>query len=188
MLNRIKAMMLHPQAGWEAVARDMPAIRVLLRDFLLPLCLLAPMATLIGMLALDTSWNAEYGYSMLRGRAPVIALATYVFQVASVFLLAAVLYFLARTEARKPSFQVALQVAVFGSIPVLLSGITLVIPFSMIFTILAMIYSFYLYYLGAERLIGIRPADSAMFIGVAMFCMMVLSTVMGAIASAMGLV
>ena len=77
----------------------------------------------------------------------------------------------------------ALQVAVFGSVPVLLSGAALVIPFNVIVTLLAMLYSFYLYYLGDEKLIGIRPADSAMFIGVAMICMMVLSSVLGGIAS-----
>lgn len=81
----------------------------------------------------------------------------------------------------------ALHAAVYGSIPVSLSGATLVIPFNVVFTMLAMMYSFYLYYLGAERLIGIRPADLAMLIGVAMFCVAVLSMALGAIAAALGL-
>lgn len=187
ILNRIKGMMLNPQAEWEAVARDMPGSLVLLRDYLMPLSLLAPLATVVGMLTFDTRWNPEYGYSLLRERAPVIALATYVFQIASVYLLAGVLYLLARTEGRSPGFLVTLRVAVFGSIPVLLSGVMLVIPFGVMFTMMAMLYSFYLYYLGAERLIGIRPADTAMFIGVVMVCMMVLSSIMGAIASALGI-
>ena len=188
VLKRIKGMLLHPQAEWEAVAHEAPGTAILLRNFLLPLCALAAVATLIGMLAFDTKWNTEYGYSALRERALSIAVATYAFEIASVYLLATVLYFLARTEGRRPSFLVSLQVAVFGAIPVLLSGVALVIPFGVIVTVMAMIYSFYLYYLGAERLIGIRPADSAMFIGVALFCMMVLSGVMGAVASALGLI
>ncbi len=188
ILNRITGMLLRPQAEWDAVAREAPGTVVLMRNYLLPLCLLAPAATMVGMLAFDTNWNAQYGYSALRDRAPVIALATYGFQIVSVYLLATVLYLLARTEKRSPSFLVALQVAVFGSIPVLLSGATLVIPFNVIFTMLAMLYSFYLYYLGAEKLIGIRPADSAMFIGVAMICMMLLSSVLGGIVSALGII
>lgn len=188
ILKRTKGIMLHPTSEWDAVARDAPGAAVLLRNFLLPLSLLAPAATLLGMLAFDTKWNAEYGYSILHDRALSIAVATYVFEIASVYLLATVLYFLARTEGRRPSFLVALRVAVFGTIPVLLSGVALVIPFGVIVTMMAMIYSFYLYYLGAERLIGIRPADSAMFIGVVLFCMMVLSGVMGAVASALGLI
>ena len=186
-LNRIKAMMLQPEAEWDAVAREMPGAVVLLRSFLLPLALLAPLATIIGMLIFDTGWNPEYGYSMLRDRAPMIALGTYVFEIASVYLLAVIFYLLARTEGRSPSFLVAFRLAVFGSIPLLLSGATLVIPFNVIFTMVAMLYSFYLYFLGAARLIGIRPSDASMFVGVAMICMMVLSGFMGGFASMLGL-
>ncbi len=188
MFNRIKQLMLHPQAAWEAIAHDEPTAAVLLGKFILPLALLAPVATAVGMRVFDTGWNAEYGYSALRERAFQIATATYIFQIISIYLLAAVFFLLARTEGRKPSFLVALRVAVFGSIPVMLSGALLVIPFNTIFTLVAVMYSFYLYYLGADRLIGIRSADSAMFIGVAMFCMIVLSGVLGGIASSLGLI
>ena len=188
VLSRIKGILLTPQTEWDAVARDTPATSVLLRSYLLPLSLLTPLATVIGMLFFDTRWSAEYGYSILRDRAPFIALTTYAFQIGSVYLLAAVLYLLARTERRAPSFLVALQVAVFGTIPVQLSGVFLVIPFGVVASLLAMMYAFYLYYLGAERLIGVRPADSAMFIGVAMVCMILLSSIIGGIASATGIV
>ena len=188
IVKRITAMLLHPASEWDAIARDAPSTGAMLRNFLLPLSLLAPLATMAGMSLFDTRWNAEYGYSQLRDRAFVIAVATYAFEIASVYLLATVFYFLARTEGKRPRFLAALQVAVFGSIPVLLSGAALVIPFGVIVTLMAMIYAFYLYYLGAERLLGIREADSAMFIGVAMFCMMVLSTLLGAVASALGIV
>ena len=187
ILNRIREMMLNPRAGWDAIALDPPGTGVLLRHFLLPLALLAPAATMFGLLVFDTRWNPEYGYSMLRARAPVIALATYLLQIGSVYLLAGVLYLLARTEARAPRFLAALQVAVFGSIPVLLSGATLVIPFNVLFALVAMMYSFYLYALGVERLFGIRESDSVMLIGVAMVCMLVLSGFIGGIASALGL-
>lgn len=185
-LKRIKGMMFHPKAEWDAVARDMPGAAVLLRRFLLPLGLLAPMATIVGMLVFDTGWNPDYGYSMQRDRAPAIAVGTYAFVIASVYLLAAVFYLLARTEGRTPSFLATLQVAVLGSIPLLLSGATLVIPFNVIFSMVAMLYSFYLYYLGAARLIGMRPADATMFVGVAMICMLLLSGFMGGIVSMFG--
>ena len=52
---------------------------------------------------------------------------------------------------------------------------------------IAMLYSFYLYYLGAVRLIGIRPPDATMFVGVAMVCMLLLSGFMGGFASMLGI-
>jgi hypothetical protein len=186
--NRIKGMLRTPAAEWDAIARDVPGTGVLLRNFLLPLSLLAPLATAVGLSMFDAKWSAEYGYSMPGDRAVHTAVVTFVFEIASVYLLAAVLYFLARSEQQRPSFLVALRVAVFGSIPVLLSGAALVIPAGMVVTLLAAMYAFYLYYLGAQRLIGIRESDSTMFIGVAMFCMMVLSAILGAIASALGIV
>ncbi len=187
MLNRIREMMLDPQAGWDRMARDPLGAGVLLRNVLLPLALLAPAATMFGLLVFDTRWNPQYGYSLLHDRAPAIALATYLLQIVSVYLLAGVLYLLARTESRAPPFLAALQVAVFGSIPVLLSGATLVIPFNVVISMVAMMYSFYLYCMGVERLFGIRGSDSVMFIGVAMICMMILSGFIGGIASALGL-
>lgn len=186
-LNRIKGIMLHPEAEWDAVARDKPGFTVLLRSFLLPLALLAPISTIIGMLYFDTGWNAEYGYSLLRDRAPVIAVATYAFEIASVYLLALVFHVLARTEGRTPSLLSSFQVAALGSIPLLLSGATLFIPFNIIFSMIAMLYSFYLYYLGVVRLIGIRPPDATMFVGVAMICMLLLSGFMGGFASMIGI-
>ena len=185
-LSRIAGMMLHPEAEWNAVARDMPGAAVLLRNFLLPLSLLTPVATTIGMLVFDTGWNAEYGYSLLRDRAPVIAITTYVFEIVSVYLLAAIFYLFARTEGSSPGFLAALRVAVFGSIPLLLSGATLFIPFNVIISKVAMLYSFYLYYLGVSRLLGIRPSDATMFVGVTMICMLVASGFMGGIASMLG--
>ena len=186
-LNRIKGIMLHPEAEWDAVARDMPGAAGLLRSILLPLALLAPIATIIGMFFFDTGWNADYGYSLLRDRAPVIAVATYAFEIASVYLLALVFHLLARTEGRTPGFLSSFQVAALGSIPLLLSGATLFIPFNVIFSMIAMLYSFYLYYLGAVRLIGIRPPDATMFVGVAMVCMLLLSGLMGGFASMLGI-
>ncbi|MEO8384561.1 MAG: YIP1 family protein [Betaproteobacteria bacterium] len=186
-LNRIKGIMLNPAAEWDAVAGEMPGTAVLLRNFLLPLALLAPMATIIGMLVFDTRWNAEYGYALLRDRAPVIAVATYAFEIASVYLLALVFHLLARSEGHAPGFLSSFQVATLGSIPLLLSGAMLVIPFNVIFSMMAMLYSFYLYYLGVVRLLGIRPPDATMLVGVAMFCMILLSGFMGALASMLGI-
>ena len=187
-LSRIKGMMLRPEAEWDAVARDMPGTSILLCHFLLPLSLLAPAATMTGMLLFDTGWSPEYGYSMIRERAPAIAVATYAFEIASVYMLATVFYLLARTEKHPPRFLITLQIAVFGSIPLLLSGVTLVIPFNVIFSMMALLYSFYLYYLGATRLIGMQPSDATMFAGMAMVGMFLLSGFMGAIASALGLI
>ena len=186
--NRIKGMLRTPEAEWDAIARDMPGTGILLRNFLLPLSLLAPLATAVGLSMFDENWSAEYGYSLLAARVVNIAVATFVFEIASVYLLAVVLYFLARTERQRPTFLVALRVAVFGSIPVLLSGAVLVIPAGMFVMLFAAMYAFYLYYLGAQRLIGVRESNSAVFIGVAMFCMMTLSSLLGAIASALGMV
>ena len=64
----------------------------------------------------------------------------------------------------------------------------MVIPFGALVLLVAAMHSFYLYHLGAVRLFGINAPDAAMFTGVAMIGMMVLSGILGGIASALGLV
>ena len=64
----------------------MPRTVVLLGNFLLPLALLAPTVTIIGMLIFEAGWNPEYGYSMLRNRASVIAAGVCVFEIACVLV------------------------------------------------------------------------------------------------------
>lgn len=188
ILRRIQGMMFSPEAEWETVAHEPRSAPQLFAYFLLPLCLLAPAASLIGMLVFDANWNADFGYAKMRTPAPVVALATFAFEIISVYLLAAVLYLFARTEGKRPDFFTATAVAVFGSIPVLLAGVALVIPFGALVLLVAAMYSFYLYHLGTVRLFGINAPDAAMFVGVAMIGMMVLSGILGGIASMLGLV
>ena len=178
---------MRPAVEWDDVARNQPGALVLLREIILPLSLLAPAATYFGIQMFNVEWNAEYGYSMMRDRAPVIVVATYVFEVVSIYMLAGVFYLLARSEGRHPSFLDALRLSALGAIPLLLSGATLVIPFNVVFSMIATLYSLYLYYLGATRLIGIRESDATMFVGMAMLCMFILSGFLGAISAALGI-
>ena len=188
ILRRIQGMIFSPQAEWESVANDPRKPSRLFVYFLLPLCLVGAVASLIGMLVFNANWNADFGYAKMRSPAPVVALATFAFEIISVYMLAAVLYLLARTEGKRPDFFTATAVAVFGSIPVLLAGAALVIPSGALVLLVAAMYSFYLYHLGAVRLFGINAPDAAMFVGVAMIGMMVLSGILGGIASALGVV
>ena len=186
IVNRIRGLMSNPDREWESVATEAPGQLSLMRDYILPLSLLAPAATFIGMWFFDTSWDADHGYALPRERIAGIVAATYAFEIASVYLLAIVFYLLARTEGCRPSFVAAFQVAALGSVPLLISGVLLVIPFNIILTMFAMIYSFYLYHLGAVRLMGIRPVNSAEFVGVSLTCLLVLSGFMGAAGAMVG--
>ena len=186
IVNRIRGLMWNPRIEWDSVARDAPGQMRLMRDFILPLSLLAPLATFVGMWFFDTSWDADHGYALPRERIAGIVAATYGFEIANVYLLALVFYLLARTEGCKPTFLAAFQVAALGSVPLLISGVLLVIPFNIILTLFAMLHSFYLYYLGAERLMGIRAVNATEFVGIALICLLVLSGFLGAAGAMVG--
>ena len=54
-LRRIVRIIFLPRLEWEAIAREEVSVDVLLRRYILPLSLLAPLATVIGMKWFDAS-------------------------------------------------------------------------------------------------------------------------------------
>ena len=61
-LRRIVYLIFRPTAEWDLIAEEKTTVDALLRSYILPLALLAPVATVIGMKTFDRDWDPVHGY------------------------------------------------------------------------------------------------------------------------------
>jgi hypothetical protein len=187
-LQRIVGIVLRPRAEWELVAREKATIDGLLRGYILPLSLLAPVATMIGMKFFDAAWDQDIGY-MVPPQDIFTAGATTLFaSIVSVFALAGIFVLIAPLYGSSRDYRKALEVATYGAIPVMLAGATLVLPIMAIIGLAGLSHSLYVYWLGVKHVLHVRGSHSSEFVGISMLLLIVASTLAGAAASAAGMI
>jgi len=186
-LRRIFRIVFHPRDEWGRIANEDIAFGVLIRRYILPLSLLAPVATVVGMTFFDATWDARHGYRvpeqaiMAAGATTLFALILSVFALAGIFVLIAPMYGSSR------NYRDALKVATFGAVPVMLAGATLLLPVMAIVGVVALVHSLFLFWLGASEVLHVRRGEQAEFVGISMLLLSVVSTIAGAAAGGMGL-
>ena len=186
-LHRIVQLLFRPQDEWETIAREPIGVDALIRRYILPLSLLAPIATVIGMKTFDRSWDASSGY-LVAPEAIYSAGATTLFStIVSIFVLAAIFKLIAPMYGSSRDYVAALKVATFGAVPVLLAGATLVMPVMVMVSVVALCYTLYLYWIGVGRVLNVSAGSQSEFIGISMTLLGGASTIVGAIASSIGL-
>lgn len=186
-LRRIVSIVLRPQAEWEAIASERIGVDALIRRYILPLSLLAPIATVIGMNTFDRDWDASAGYLVSRDQIFSAGAATLFASIVSIFLLAAIFKLIAPMYDSSRDYVAALKVATFGAIPVLLAGVTLIMPVMVMVSAVALCHSLYLYWLGVGRVLNVSAGAQSEFVGISMVLLGGVSTLAGACASRVGL-
>jgi hypothetical protein len=187
-MRRVVGIVLHPKTEWERIAAEDTTVDVLIRHFLLPLALLAPIATFIGIRYFDASWDEDMGFLVAPQDAFAAAATTLFASLTSVFALAGIFVLLAPLYGSTRDYRVALKVATFGAVPMLLAGALLFLPVLALLGLFGLSYTLYLYWLGARTVLQVPRKHQAEFIGIAMMMLMVASSLGGAIASSVGLI
>lgn len=186
-LRRITSLFVRPDEEWQAIAREPIGVDSLIRGYILPLSLLTPAATAIGMSTFDASWDPTAGYLVPPDQIFAAASTTLFGTIVSIFVLAGIFKLIAPMYDSSPTYGAALKVATFGAIPVLLAGATLVIPAMVIVSGVAMCHTLYLYWIGVGRVLAVSPGAKSEFVGISMTLLGGLSTLIGAMASSIGL-
>lgn len=185
-LRRIAGLVVRPRQEWERIAAEETSVDVLIRRYIVPLCLLGPIATTIGMHYFDVAWDADQGYRVPAGEIFAAAATTLFTSIFSVFALAAIFVLIAPMYGSTRNYRDALTVATYGAVPVLLAGITLVLPVMAIVSVVAFVQTLYLYWLGAKRMLNVVRNEQAEFVGIAMLLFSVAATMMGGFVSSIG--
>lgn len=185
--RRIFLLFFYPQAEWEEIARERIGVDVLVRRYILPLSLIAPVATVIGMKTFDASWDPAAGYQVPAGEIYAAGATTLFGSIVSIFLLAAIFRLIAPMYGSSRDYVAALKVATFGAMPVMLAGATLVVPVFVIVSVVALCHTLFLYWLGVRHVLGVGAGAQAEFVGVSLVMLGGASTLLGAFASSLGL-
>ena len=185
-LDRIVRIVFQPRKEWDLVASETTSVDALVYRYIVPLSLLAPIATSIGMRVFDSAWDYDRGYRVPAEQIFAAAATTLFASIASVFALAGIFVMLAPFYGSTRDYRVALQVATYGAIPVLLAGATLVIPVMAIVAIVGFVHTLYLYWLGAKQVLHVTRSEQAEFVGISVLILSVASTLAGALVSHLG--
>ena len=187
MARRIYLLFFHPRAEWDEIAREPIGVDALIRGYILPLSLIPPISTVIGMRTFDASWDAVAGYQVPPAEIYAAGATTLFGSIGSIFLLAAIFRLIAPLYGSSRDYVAALKVATFGAIPVLLAGAVLVVPVLVIVSVVALCHTLYLYWLGVRHVLGVAPDAQAEFVGISLTMLGGASTLLGAFASSIGL-
>ena len=186
-LHRIVGIVVRPRAEWELIAREESTVDELLRRYILPLSLLAPAATMVGMRFFDAAWDEDLGYMVPQQEIFAAGATTLFATIASVFLLAGIFVLIAPMYGSSRDYRKAFKVATYGAVPVMLAGATLVLPVMAIIGLAGLSHSLFVYWLGVRQVLNVRGSNTSEFVGISMLMLIVASTLAGAAASAAGM-
>jgi hypothetical protein len=143
-LRRIVYLLFRPSVEWDLIAAESTTVDLLLRRYILPLSLLAPVATVIGMKTVDREWDPLHGYLVPADQIFAAGTVTFIATIGSMFMLAAIFTLLAPMFGAARDYVAALKVSADGAIPPLLAGATLILPAMAIIGLVGLCYTLFL--------------------------------------------
>jgi len=186
-LRRIVYLVVRPAAEWDAIAGEKTSVDALLRHYILPLALLAPIATVIGMKTFDRAWDPVHGFLVPAEQILAAGATTYFATVGSILVLAAIFTSIAPMFGAPRDYLASLKVATYGAIPVLLAGATLFLPAMAIVAMAGLCHTLFLFWIGVRRVLSVPRGAEAEFVGISLVLLTFLSVLIGATASGIGL-
>ena len=216
VLRRSRNMIFSPQAEWRVIAAensDYPRSGLLVYVLLLasigpcaygigiwlfginmgggsqasPLAADSPMGSAISSFVFNPNLSISTGEKAISTLLALrLAMTTYALSLLTVTLLGLVLYLLAPLMSGQRNFRNALRTAIYSSTPAWTAAVCLILPTLFIILVIGMIYSLYIMPGGTRLLLNVPESEAAMLVGVTVFCLLLLSQVIGYLASALG--
>ncbi|MCL4760527.1 MAG: YIP1 family protein [Burkholderiales bacterium] len=187
LLRRLLWLIVSPRDAWDAIAEEPIGIDALITRYIVPLSLLAPIATVVGMKTFDRDWDPASGYLVPADEIYAAGSVTLFGTILSIFALAGIFRLIAPMYGSSRDFRAALKVATFGAIPVLLASAALVVPVMVAVPVVALCHTLYLYWVGVGRVLHVAPGAQTEFIGISVTLLGGASTLGGGLASSVGL-
>jgi hypothetical protein len=182
LVDRVKRILLSPRTEWEVIDAEPATLAELYTRYIMPLAAIGPLAQLIGYSVFGINVPFIGTYRVPIGTAITQALVTYILTLAGTYVLALIIDALAPTFNGQRSQIQSLKLAAYSLTASWVAGIFSLIPGLRILTLLG-IYSLYLLYLGLPVLMKTPREKAASYTAVVILAAIVLSIVIGAVAS-----
>ena len=175
LIDRVKNILISPQTEWPMIAAEPATTQSIYTGYVMILAAIGPLAILLRGLA-----GGFLG-------AVAVAIASYIIALAITFVLALIVDALAPSFGGTKDFVASLKLTAYSYTAAWIAGIFQLLPFiGGIIGLLAAIYAFYTFYLGAPVLKKCAPDKAVGFTIVVVICGLVLGfLLMGLLFSAM---
>src|SRR5215813_2467487 len=152
LFDRVKAILLRPQAEWKVIEREPDTLPDLLVKYVAILAAIPEVAHFIGQALIG-------GYASIVPSL-VRAVVVYLVAFAMVYIIAGVIDLLAPRFGAEKNFPNAVKLSAYSHTPLWLAGIFLLIP-GLNFLLILGLYGFYLLWVGLPMLMKV-PNDKAL--------------------------
>jgi hypothetical protein len=154
---RARAIVLHPQREWPAIAAEDTAPAALYAWYIAPLAAIGPVSHFIGTVVTSVQVPLLGTLPVSAGAGLRTMIASYVLGLAAVFLLALIANALAPAFGSRRSLPQALKLVAYAYTPGWLAGIFGIVPLLGILVLPASFYALYLVYLGLPAMMQCPP-------------------------------
>ncbi len=171
LVDRAKAIILTPKDEWPKIAIEPASQGDILRNYVLPLAAIGPVATLIGGQVFGYgAFGVSYRPSLVGSL--ITAIISFGMTIVGVFLLTFIADFLATKFDGQSNRANAFKLVAYSATAAWLSQVFGLIPAVGFFSILGL-YSIYLFYTGAGPLMKVPEAKAASYVAVTFLCALV---------------
>jgi hypothetical protein len=160
IVERVKAILLHPKEEWQTISGETTTIPELYKTYIAILAAIGPAASVIGMSIVGISLPFVGSLRIPITTAIAYAVVQYILTLVGVYVLALIIDNLAPTFSAEKNLNQAFKLAAYSYTPGWITGIFIIIPALSILGILGL-YGLYLLYLGIPVLMK-SPREKSM--------------------------
>jgi hypothetical protein len=177
LVDRAKNIIMQPAAEWPVISMEPATPAALFTSYVIPLAAITPVCTFISY--------ALFVHHLVLGA--VIAVLSFVLELAYVFLVAIIAQALAPNFGGAADRLAALKWIAYGYTPRWVAGIATLIPIvGALVVLVGSLYSLYVLYLGTVPMMRVPQERATTYVLVLLACVIVLGIVLGVIVGAVG--
>jgi len=183
LVDRVRNILTRPKTEWPVIAAEPASVGSLYRNYIVILAAIPVVATALGMLLFGINLiivtvRPSISYVLSQ------AIVSYVMTLIGVFVIALIIEALAPTFGGQKDRVQALKVAAYSYTAAWVAGIVTIVPMLGLLVLLAMIYGFYLMYLGLPVVMKSDPDKTAVYLVAIIVAAIIVYFVIGAVTAA----
>lgn len=180
-LSRALAIVWRPRSTWREIACEPPSLARLTVTYVVPLAAIGPIATYVALrhngvrIATGTTFHASIAVALTE------AITSFVFALAGVPLVAAIVRAFAPMFGARLSFARAFAISAYAFTPIWFGGALLVVPALALGQVALAVYAFFLFASGLATVGGIAIRQASFFAALALACSIASGFALGAL-------